>query len=124
MHLFGATSSPIVRANLMWKPLTPSTGTLTWTTHQAVRLSGQLRELLARGGFRLTKWISNDRNVTDTVPVTERPPSVVNLDLKNLRVERTFDVQWDMETDAFNFRIIDEEKAPTRRGILSVVSSI
>ena len=94
------------------------------TTDRAVRLSGQLRELLSRGGFRLTKWISNDRNVIATVPVTERAPSVVNLDLEDLPVERTLGVQWAMETDDFNFRILDEGKAPTRRGILSVVSSM
>ena len=29
-----------------------------------------------------------------------------------------------METDSFNFRILDQEKAPTRRRILSVVSSM
>ncbi|PFX11376.1 hypothetical protein AWC38_SpisGene24930, partial [Stylophora pistillata] len=94
------------------------------TTDKAARLSGQLRELLSRGGFRLTKWISNDRNVIATVPVTERAPCVVNLDLEDLPVERTLGVQWAMETDTFNFRIMDEGKAPTRRGILSVVSSM
>ena len=43
-------------------------------TDKAARLSGQLQELLSRGGFWLTKWISNDRNVIATVPVTERAP--------------------------------------------------
>ena len=59
------------------------------TTDKVARLSGQFRELLSRGGFRLTKWISNDRNVITTVPVMERAPSVVNLDLDDLHVERT-----------------------------------
>ena len=90
----------------------------------SVRLSSQLRELLSRGGFRLTKWISNDRNLIASVPMTERAPSVVNLDLDDLPTERTLGVQWDMETDSFSFRILDQEKAPTRRGILSVVSSM
>ena len=44
------------------------------TTEKAARLSGQLRKLLSRGWFRLTKWNSNDRNVIATVPVTERAP--------------------------------------------------
>lgn len=52
----------------------------------------------------------------------ERARSVVDLDLEGMPVERTLGVQWDMETDSFNFRIMDEGKAPTRRGILSVVS--
>ena len=59
-----------------------------------------------------------------TVPVTERAPSVVNLDLEDLPVERSLGVQWAMKTDDFNFRIMDGGKAPTRRGILSVVSSM
>ena len=88
------------------------------TTEEAVRLSSQLRELLSRGGFRLTKWISNDRNLIASVPMTERAPSVINLDLDDLPTERTLGVQWDMETDSFSFRFLDQEKAPTCRGIL------
>ena len=42
----------------------------------------------------------------------------------NLPIERTLGMQWAMETDDFNFRIMDGGKAPTRRGILSVVRSI
>ena len=73
------------------------------TTEEAVRLCSQLRELLSRGGFRLTKWIGNDRNLIASVPMTKRAPSVVNLDLDDLPTERTLGVQWDMETDSFSF---------------------
>ena len=144
VHLFGVTSSPSCASFCLKKTASDNQGdfdveTITTvdrnfyvddclksvpTTDKAARLSGQLRELLSRGGFRLTKWISNDRNVIATVPVTERAPSVVNLDLEDLPVERTLGVQWAMETDDFNFRIMDEGKALTRRGILSVVSSM
>ena len=144
VHLFGATSSPSCASFCLKKTASDNQGdfdveTITTvdrnfyvddclksvpTTDKAARLSGQLRELLSRGGFRLTKWISNDRNVIATVPVTERAPSAVNLDLEDLLVERTLGVQWAMETDDFNFRIMDEGKALTRRGILSVVSSM
>ena len=144
VHLFRATSSPSCASFSLKKTASDNQGEFDVETintvnrnfyvddclksvssiDHAVRLSGQLRELLARGGFQLTKWVSNDRNVIATVPVTERAPSVVNLDLEDLPVQRTLGVQWDMETDVLNFRIIDEGKAPTRRGILSVVSSM
>lgn len=39
-------------------------------------------------------------------------------------MECTLGVQWNMETDDFKFRVIDEGKNLTRRGILSVVSSM
>ena len=50
-----------------------------------MRLSSQLRELLAKGGFRLTKWLSNDWEVLAEIPQSERASSVVNLDIEDLR---------------------------------------
>ena len=44
----------------------------TSTTQKAINLVDQLRELLARGGFRLTKWCSNDREVLAAIPESER----------------------------------------------------
>ena len=54
----------------------------------ALRLTGQLRGLLAKGGFRLTKWLSNSRRVIESVPTSEIAGSVKNLDLVHLLVER------------------------------------
>ena len=54
----------------------------------ALRLTGQLRGLLAKGGFRLTKWLSNSRRVIESVPTSESAGSVKNLDLVHLPVER------------------------------------
>ena len=144
VHLFGATSSPSCASFSLKRTALDNQGEFdsetietvsrnfyvddclksVSTTEKAVRLSSQLRELLSRGGFRLTKWISNDRNLIASVPMTERAPSVVNLDLDDLPTEQTLGVQWDMETDSFSFRILNQEKAPTHRGILSVVSSM
>ena len=36
-----------------------------------MHLSGELQALQSKGGFRLTKWISNDRNVLATLPEEE-----------------------------------------------------
>ena len=38
-------------------------------SERAVQVSKQLQELLARGGFELTKWISNSRSVLSAFPV-------------------------------------------------------
>ena len=80
---------------------------------QASRLVDQLRQLLAKGGFRLTKWVSNAYDVIQSVPVSERASSVKELDLENLPVERALGILWDVK-----------DRPPTRRGILSVISSI
>ena len=40
----------------------------TNTIQKAINLVGQLRELLSRGEFRLTKWYSNKREVIAAIP--------------------------------------------------------
>ena len=56
-------------------------------TDLAIKLAKQLRELLASGGFRLTKWLSNDRQVLAEIPQSERDKSVMNLDIEKLPPE-------------------------------------
>ena len=58
----------------------------------ASRLVDQLCQLLAKGGFRLTKWISNSCDVIHSVPVSERAGSVRELDLENLPIERALGI--------------------------------
>ena len=36
--------------------------------NKAIIIQKQLTDLLAKGGFYLTKWISNCREVIDTIP--------------------------------------------------------
>ena len=61
---------------------------------KAVNLAKQLRELLARGGFRLTKWLSSSRKVLESLPESERALIVRDLDFNNHSVERALGVQW------------------------------
>lgn len=94
------------------------------TTEEAINFSKQLRVVLQNGGFRLTKWISNDRQVLQTIPVTERASSVIDLGSNDLPMERALGVLWDAEADKFGFKVAAKSKPATRRGILSVVSSL
>ncbi|XP_033105089.1 uncharacterized protein LOC117107502 [Anneissia japonica] len=144
VHLFGATSSPscagyalrrtaadnesehnvaaveTVRNNFYVDDCLKSVK----TTEEAIELSSQLRELLAKGGFRLTKWLSNDRQVLEKIPKSETAATVFNLDLQELPVERTLGVSWNVETDKFTFNVKVKERPNTRRGILSTTSSV
>ena len=85
-----------------------------------------LRQACAKGGFRLTKFISNHRSVLESIPEDERSKEVKLLDLNydDLSIERALGVQWCVESDTFGFRIIVKDKPLTRRGILSSVYSI
>ena len=53
----------------------------------AVEFMHQLRS--SKGGFRLTKWLSNSSEVLDCISRVERAPSVLGLDL-----DKDLDVRW------------------------------
>ncbi|KAK3745210.1 hypothetical protein QZH41_004249 [Actinostola sp. cb2023] len=144
VHLFGGTSSPSCANFALRKtatdnekdfdPTTVNTVLSNFyvddclksvaTTAKAIRLTSQLRQLLARGGFRLTKWLSNNKAVLQSVPESERAATVKNLDFDENLTERALGVQWNVQADTFNFKITNKNKPSTRRGILSIVSSV
>jgi len=96
------------------------------STEVAAELREDLNALPSRGGSRLTKWLCNRKEVLETISTSYRAPSVLDLDLNSnvLPTERTLGVQWNMNSDMFTFKMTPEDKPFTRRGILSVTSSI
>ena len=92
----------------------------------AKKLYEQLTQMLASGGFHLTKWICNNHEVLDVVPQSEMVSQLRNLslDIKALPIERAPGLEWNVEGDCFQFSISQKDNPHTRRGILSKVSSI
>lgn len=93
---------------------------------QAIALSQSLKALCLRGGFNLTKWVSNSRQVLSCIPMNERAAEVKDLDLNKdtFPTERALGVQWCTESDTFRFRVNMPKRPTTRRGILLIVSSV
>ena len=89
-----------------------------------INLASNLYELLQKGGFRLTKWTSNSREVLESLPESERAATVKDLDFSKVHVERALGVSWDIVSYTFGYKITIKDRPATRRGILSVVSSI
>ena len=92
--------------------------------HGAISLVKELTSLLSKGGFRLTKWLSNSRKVIESIPESERAKSVKDLDFDQTLIERALGVKWHVASDTFRFSIVVKDRPPTRRGILSIVSSV
>lgn len=146
VHLFGAISSPscanfALRRTAMDNELqfgTAAANTLrknfyvddmlksVESVESAIQLVLAVRQMCSAGGFRLTKFLSNSREVLETIPLTERAKNIVNIDLSQcpLPVERTLGVLWCIENDTFGFRIFLKDKPLTRRGVLSTISSV
>ncbi|KAK0140258.1 hypothetical protein N1851_022806 [Merluccius polli] len=84
------------------------------STSQAIKLTKDLMEACAQGGFTLTKWVSNSQEVVAQLDLDkEKPP-----------LERVLGIQWDIQRDTFGFSVSIQDRVPTWRTIFSIVSSI
>lgn len=146
VHIFGATSSPSVATFALQKCATDFAEEFGQETAKTVRknfyvddclksasdedtaitLCAELRSMLVKGGFWLTKWSSNSRKLLNSIPEEERAQEFQDLDLDedNLPMERALGIQWCAESDQFRFKINLKDRPHTRRGLLSLVSSI
>ncbi|XP_068676335.1 uncharacterized protein [Montipora foliosa] len=94
------------------------------TPEQAIHLASDLVKLLKEGGFGLTKFASNSREVLQSIPSELRASPNLDLDLGQLPTERALGVYWDAQSDTFNFKTIATCKPSTNRGVLSTLSSL
>ncbi|KAJ8409951.1 hypothetical protein AAFF_G00209920 [Aldrovandia affinis] len=93
---------------------------------EAKKLIVEAQELCKRGGLRLHKFNSNEREVLDSVDPSERAVTTepLNLSLNATPAERALGIQWSLEHDTFSFNVDLQNKPSTRRGILSVIAFV
>ncbi len=91
----------------------------------ATNLIKESTALCLKGGFKLHKFISNNKKVIDSIPPKQRAKGIQELDLSqdDLPVERTLGVQWCVESDAFQFKIELKDRPLTTQGIQFVNST-
>ena len=94
----------------------------------AIRLVTQITKLLQRGGFHITKWVSNSDLVYKSVPEEDRAPiGPESLPLATALTQgtRALGLLWSTETDEFHFMFnYSSESRATRRQMLSIVNSV
>ncbi|XP_043983761.1 uncharacterized protein LOC122837472 [Gambusia affinis] len=93
------------------------------TEEEAIKFAQDLTALCNKGGFKLSKWLSNSPAVLQTVSDNIKAKKMLEMDLE-LPMERALGLQWCIQSDSFKFKASLQERSHTRRGILSVVSSL
>ena len=96
------------------------------TAEDAVKLVNDVCRMLKGGGFKLTKWVSSNKEVMESISVEDRAMDIKDLDLDNdyLPIQRALGVHWRIIEDVLCLKIQPKQQPMTRRGVLSVVSSI
>ena len=91
---------------------------------EAIVLVKEVTSLCHYGGFHLTKWATNSKDVLASIPDSDKATDFIDLDLDKFPVERALGVIWDIETDTLGYHIKPKTGDVTRRTVLSVISSI
>ena len=88
----------------------------------AVDLIKRVKEMCAAGGFNLTKFICNRKNVLMSI---DKRKDVKDTDLakEELPTERALGVYWNVQEDALCFKVNLKEKPRNQRDMLSMLSS-
>ena len=120
VHLFGNTSSPAIATCGLRKTA------LDGDSEEAIDLLRRTKAMLAAANLRLHKIASNDPKVTQAFAAEDQASDLGDLHLHRdaVPVQRSLVVFWDLQTDNFTFRVTDEVKPFTRRGVLSVTNSL
>ena len=116
---FGVKAAETVKKNFYVGDLLKSLP----TEEEAIEVIHDVKNMCAKGGFNLTKFVSNSRRV---IMSEDRAKEIKGLDLgqDKLPIERALGVHWCIESDAFKFRIELKDQPGTRRGMLSTISSV
>lgn len=93
---------------------------------EAIDLLHRTKDLLAEFNLRLHKIASNSAQVMEAFPLKERASDFKDLDLgaDPLPLQRSLGISWELHRDSFTFRVSQDVKPFTRRGVLSTVNSL
>ncbi|XP_054287857.1 uncharacterized protein LOC129003585 [Macrosteles quadrilineatus] len=92
---------------------------------EALSAQNELKNLLARGGFELRKWISNAPQLLDQVPI-EHKETPVELTENNEAFFSVLGLKWTPESDMLSYKVKDVEISAilTKRRILSTIAKL
>ena len=96
------------------------------STQGATDLVKSAQATLATANLRFHEVVFNSVKVMETFPAEDRAKDVRDLDLchNSLPAQRLLALFWDLETDAFTFKVSLLENQFTRREVLSIVNSV
>ena len=86
------------------------------TTKEAVKLAKEIADVMRRGGSRLTKFISNDKDVMNFILVAERAKSFQTASINDIINERNLAVKWDVMKNVFSFDTVKLRRKTSPRG--------
>ena len=143
VHVFGATSSPSV-ANFALRETVkdnPSYGNdvknsvlrnfyvddylcCTDNVEQATELVISVTELVSKGGFEITGFVSNSEELLNNLSEMGFAKDVREVNFTQDQTNLVLGLKWNVREDTLKYKITHTDKGLTRRGILATIHGI
>ena len=118
---FGTEAAESLRQNFYVDDLLKSVDNIP----RAIDLMSAVKQMCATGGVKLTKFVSNEQQVINSIPPEDRAENNDSIDLtQSMNVQRALGVYWCVASNCLEFRIVLQDKPLTRRRMLSTISSV
>ena len=89
---------------------------------EAEKVVVEVKGVLAKGGFNLTKFVTNDEQILAGIREVDRAKEVK--EFNKAEVSKALGVSWDVQADQFNIRINIKQQEVTRKVMLSTIASM
>ncbi|XP_043220311.1 uncharacterized protein LOC122389655 [Amphibalanus amphitrite] len=93
------------------------------TGDDGIRIGQELIELCSRGGFNLTKFVSNCSALSPHLD-NDKSNCCIEFDQERGLARKALGVKWSLDTDSFSFSAAIKERPMSKRGILAIVGSV
>ena len=97
------------------------------TLQEAIEIYQKVREILNKGGLKLTKWITSDEEVKSQIPETDRSTKIVKTFEAEPQSSSILGLNWNVDTYSLIVCRGTEQDVPakiTQRIVLSFVSAV
>ena len=84
------------------------------TPHEAIEIYQKVRDILIKGGFNLTKWITSDDEVKPQIPETDRSTNVVKTFKAEPQLSSIVGLNWNVDTDSLIVCRGTEQEVPAK----------
>ena len=90
----------------------------------AAKLTKDMQQIMTMAGFNLSKWLSTNEKVLDTIPEERRGKGMKEILLGSSGQSSVLGIKWSLAKDAFYFIVDVPDKHLTKRTLLSVTNSL
>lgn len=93
------------------------------TEEEALALQDDVINLMAKGGFSLRKWVSNNQNILKAIP-SDHHGVPLQFSPNNELSCNVLGIKWLPEMDSFSYTVTIPSLPPTKRSVLSAIAQL